>query len=172
MENKYKRVEEWLRSLPATDNSFSDKNYISNASTWSAWEIEGKKIKSIENLLLQMLDNEDYDEYTQSIITALGYVGSENSYQALVLFARNNNPQIRMEAIGAIGNLKLNTAFSFLCRSIEDEDINVRANAYVAISKMHNQDAMLYLKKGLNDADGFVRLVVEKSIENLDKKKG
>ena len=159
------KVEQWLRSAPATDNPHSMFENKNRATSWEEWIKQGKKIPHVEEILLILLKDKENNGNKAFILTAIGLVGSGQSFSDLLHFAKNSNTVIRMEAIAAMGNLKLRQAVSFLCESEKDPDRNVRANVYTALGKLYGTKAFQCLQHGLNDEDEFVRLAAQRAIE-------
>lgn len=166
MKKDYLKIKQWLDAVPATDNPFL-AGHKNNTTSWNTWIKQGKSIPEIEEVLLEMLKSNQDEIDKGQLLMSIGYVGSERSYFYLIDSAKDDNPLIRMEAIGAIGNLKLQKAVPFLCQAVGDLDQNVRANAYTALGKLKGTKALECIQKGLNDHIEFVKTAAKKAIDSF-----
>jgi len=169
MDDKFLKVQEWIKRIPVTDNPFDKHNMLDEEINWDVWINEGKKIRKIEEILLEMLNDDKFRSDKILILVAIGLIGSRKSYSDLIHFAKDENVLVRIEAITAIGNLKLQEAVEFLCELSNDKDQNVRANVFVALGKLKGEKAFQCLRNGLNDSVQFVRNAAKTAIESYRK---
>ncbi|MFA5629685.1 MAG: HEAT repeat domain-containing protein [Dehalococcoidales bacterium] len=76
--------------------------------------------------------------------------------------------ELRYEAAGACGELAEDTAVPYLIEAAEDNDINVRLAAIIALGKIGGEEAQEYLKACLEDEGETVREAAQHALDDID----
>jgi HEAT repeat protein len=134
----------WLEELPANDRA--------GPFSFDAWEERGRAIPSVTAALASLLAAEDLSAPTRraiNIVYALGRVGDQGAVKPLLAAAAGGADLVRAEAVGALGSLGAEEALPLIRGLALDhaEDLNVRANACIAIGGLKPEDGLAILEQ-------------------------
>lgn len=169
-QNDLQNVLDWIREAPFDDvEVFKTKPNFS----YIAWLETGKMLPCIGDILVDLIRKENlqfpsFDSY--KYIYALGWMGHAEAEEILMkALAKSNHIRIRIEAVAALGRLKITSAFDTLRVLLSDksEDRNVRANACIALGNLHRADAESILREFGTDTDSFVARCAKEALRIL-----
>lgn len=160
----------WIQEAP-----FSDAGALKAKPNFSyiEWLNRGKALARIGDILVDLIEKENLqlpsrDSY--KYIYALGWTGHARAEEILMkALAKSNHIRIRIEAVAALGRLKITSAFDTLRTLLSDktEDRNVRGNACIALGNLHLADVKPILREFETDADPFVARCVKEALRIL-----
>ncbi len=133
------------RTLPALENEM-----LVNTSYSALYAIGSIGGDTAAHMLLGALQTEIFEK--SSIISWLGYTGSELALETLLKSLESDDRNIRYSAIQGIGNLAHPAAREYLHAMLSDEDKKIRHQAAsVLASKYHDPRSATMLSHGFQD---------------------
>jgi len=167
--NKEKEVIQWLKRVPQSQEHAERKNVIAYESI-EEWEGAGRKIKGVENILINFIDNGIKDDSINppDVVFALTYVGSSKSISVLkrILVDKHQWPSSRRIAATELGLMRIYDAVEPLCKivSSRDEEPLLRYNSVAALSEIGDPNSILIIEEYIEDSS------VRESYRNLASK--
>jgi HEAT repeat protein len=151
------KVIAWLEKDRFGDRDNRFKDAPSSSLTYEEWLAEGARMERVETILCELLRTQEEEVDLAQVACALGYLGDRTSVPVLVTVLDSIDSSLRVEAAASLGRLKDPSALAALGeRALRDPDLNVRANAVVAIGEIGGPQAEAYLKASLEDEEEFV----------------
>jgi len=110
--------------------------------------------------LLKVMNHEDSRSHEiisldESVVNALGRMGSEQAIASLLSIAECQNFLVRRQVLELLGNLNCKTAVPTLQKALKDEDVAIRGIAATSLGQIGNELAVPDLLQALDD-DGYV----------------
>lgn len=165
------RVIGWLEQVPFADLDNHHKP-VRVAIDWDSWFRTGREIVGIEGLLRKFLREQDGRVYLPQVAYALGWIGTRDSTPELIRALGARDLMLRIEAAAALGRVGDNRGVAPLCHLAEyDDNINVRANAYLSLGKLGDMFAKPVLINALKDRSQFVVDCAKEALTLLEKSK-
>jgi HEAT repeat protein len=163
-------VRQWLAVAPFDDP-------VANAAlpnfSYEAWIDDGRQLPRVVDLLVELLEREieQPSSFGERIAFALGWMDDDRAIPALTSAIEGVDPNLRIEAVGALGRLKSQSSFPLLARLLRDdnEDPNVRANAAIAIGHLGIPGSESTLKEATRSPDEFIAASAKEGLRLLGK---
>jgi HEAT repeat protein len=110
--------------------------------------------------LLKVMNHEDSRSHEiisldESVVNALGRMGSDKAIAALLSIAECQNLLVRRQVLELLGNLNCKTVVPTLQKALKDEDVAIRRIAATSLGQIGNELAVPDLLQALDD-DGYV----------------
>jgi hypothetical protein len=115
------------------------------------------KIPNAELWILALLKSDRLPCSRSSLAFSLRFVGTKRSVTFLVDLLRTERPEVQMEAAATLGALRASEAVPVLLLAAREGDINVRANACIALGRLGGMRAAYCLQQAVLDPSPFVR---------------
>lgn len=123
------------------------------------------------SLLVQLLDDPNY-EIRAGAAGALGYVGDDNTVQALSrIFWEDTEWLVRFSAAVSLGNLQDPRAYAVLLHALEHTEVIVQQAAIAALGEIKAFDALDTLLCFVQSEDWMVRQYLANALGNLPSPK-
>ena len=164
-------VLDWLKEAPFDD---PERAGVQPNFSYEDWFAKGKSIPGSEDVLIQLLQLEDPLRPSGNgarTAYALGWIGdkSKRVVELLLTSLRSKDPGLRMEAVSALGRQGsadvLPTLEDLLTN--EAEDVNVRANACIAIGRLRVPSSEPLLRQMLHDRNAFLVRCAQEALRLL-----
>ena len=162
------------KALEPLLKEIKDKNHLVRIKTVKALGLLGNT-KAVEALIEAMEDKNA--EVRASAALSLGEIGDEKALNALIEKAENKkeDKDVRVEAICALGMLKVDSAIPVLIKLMKDSEEDIRGWSADSIGKIGNPEAIEDLKKSMEkEKNTGVKEKLQSaitSLENLIEKK-
>lgn len=166
MDNKTK-VLEWLQEAP-----FSDPDHVTKPDfSYEDWFKRGRSLPESIETLVELLEREDLKNPSGNGMRAayaLGWIGDKRKRlrDALLRALDSKDVSLRVEAASALGRQGDATFLPTLQKLLRNakEDVNVRANACIAIGRLRVPSSEALLKQTLQDSDPFIVSCAKKAL--------
>lgn len=165
----------WVREAP-----FDDPAAMQNAPNFSydAWFAKGRTMPQAVETLIAMLEREDLRHPSgdgMRLAFALGWIGDKRreGVHALLRSLESRDIALRVEATSALGKQADQTVLPTLMNLMTNvnEDINVRANACIAIGRIGDPASEAPLKRLLHDENPFLVTCAKEALKLLGQGK-
>lgn len=163
-----KKVLEWLKEAPFNDPAAlkSKPNF-----SYENWFARGRALPDAIDTLLELLMQEDLTHPSgdgKRIAYALGWIGDKRkrAIDVLLRVLGSKDVALRSEAAAALGRQGDVTVLPILGKLLtnKDEDVNVRANACIAIGYLRVPASEALLRQTLQDTDQFIVRCAEEAL--------
>jgi len=163
-------ISRWLETRPLQDNPGQVESSAEAAlASWDEWVKKGREIPDIENQLIRIMEGPEDPVTRSAAAMALGFVGADQSVDALLRALQSDVPTIAMEAAASLGRIGKPEAVEPLCEALKHADSNVRANAATALGTLGGDEALRCLKSAEQDNDPFVQSAVAEALERSEQ---
>jgi hypothetical protein len=167
-------VLDWLKEAPFDD---PERAGLKPNFSYEEWFAKGKSIPGSEEGLIQLLLSEDALRPSGNgarAAYALGWIGdkSKRVVDALLTSLRSKDPGLRIEAVSALGrqgNADVLPLVEALLTN-ETEDVNVRANACIAIGRLRVPSSESLLRRMLQDRNPFLARSAQEALRLLHER--
>jgi HEAT repeat protein/energy-coupling factor transporter ATP-binding protein EcfA2 len=121
--------------------------------------------------LLKVMNHEDSRSHEiisldESVVNALGRMGSEQAIASLLSIAECQNLLVRRQVLELLGNLNCKTAVPTLQKALKDEDVAIRGIAATSLGQIGDELAVPDLLQALDD-DGYVYANVARALGQI-----
>jgi HEAT repeat protein len=161
-------VRAWLRKAPFDDPA---AQAAQPDFSYEAWIEEGKKLPRVVDALMELLEDElsEPSGAGERLAYALGWMGDRRAVAILTASIESQDPNLRVEAVAALGRLGDESVFDKLRQLLEDEseDPNVRANAAIAIGRLGAPESQEALKRAARSSNPFIAASAEEGLRLL-----
>lgn len=162
------KVLDWLKEAP-----FSDPNLMELKPNFSYedWFARGRSLPGSIETLIELLEQEDLMHPSGNGMRAayaLGWIGdrSKRVVDVLLRSLGSKDVALRVEATAALGRQGDASVLPTLEKLLADkkDDVNVRANACIAIGRLRVPSSEALLRQTLHDSDPFLVRCAEEAL--------
>ncbi|KAF6244918.1 hypothetical protein C6989_05935 [Nitrosopumilus sp. b2] len=137
------------------------------------WFKRGKQLPKITEIIVGILKEQNFEdpsEVTDRIIYASGWVGDKNCIAVLTPAIYSSHVYLASDAIAALGRLGAIGLFDTFVLLLLDkkQEINIRANALIAIATLRHTKSQELIDKMKKDSNLFLVKCAEEGQRILD----
>jgi hypothetical protein len=163
-----KEVLDWLKEAPFSD---PDHMRLKPDFSYEDWFARGRSLPESIETLIKLLEREDLMHPSGNGMRtayALGWIGDKRkrAIDALLRSLGSKDVALRVEATSALGRQGDETVLPTLEKLLTNkkEDVNVRANAIIAIGRLQLPSSEALIRQTLNDSDPFIVRCAEEAL--------
>jgi HEAT repeats len=162
------KVLDWLKEAPFSDPNLMD---LKPNFSYEDWFARGRSLPGNIETLIELLEQEDLTHPSGNGMRAayaLGWIGDKRrrGVDALLRCLGSKDRALRIEATSALGRQGDATVLPILEKLLTNnkEDINVRANACIAVGRLRVPSSEVLLRQTLHDSDPFLVRCAEEAL--------
>jgi hypothetical protein len=162
------KVLDWLKEAPLTDPILMR---LRGNFSYEDWFVRGRSLPNSIETLIELLEQEDLTHPSGNGMRAayaLGWIGDKRrrGVDALLRSLGSKDVTLRVEATSALGRQGDASVLPTLEKLLTNkkEDINVRANACIAIGRLRVPSSEVLLRQTLHDSDPFLVRCAEEAL--------
>jgi HEAT repeat protein len=168
------QVLEWVKEAPFDDPIAQRRN---PDFSYEKWFERGRSLPHLVETLINLLEQEDPKHPSGNgmrVAYALGWLGDQRkqAIPPLMKGIKSKDNRLRIEAVSALGRQGDASVLPTLEKLLlnQKEDVNVRANACIAIGRLGVPSSEKLLTDTLKDSDPFIVRCAEEALRLFHEK--